>query len=105
MSDFIIDDHGSIVLLRPESQDAIEWIAENIGSPLPWFAGGDWPCPRLLSPPCYAVSWTITLVGNPTPRPDTNPTRPPSTGTKKVGTEPEGPTLVNTLALFFISDC
>jgi hypothetical protein len=40
MSDFIIDDHGSIVLLRPESQDALEWIAENIGSPLPWFAGG-----------------------------------------------------------------
>ncbi len=40
MSDFTVDDHGSIILLKPETQEAFEWIAENIGAPIPWFAGG-----------------------------------------------------------------
>ena len=40
MSDFTVDDHGSLILLKPESQEAFEWIAENIGAPIPWFAGG-----------------------------------------------------------------
>jgi hypothetical protein len=40
MSDFTVDDHGSLILLKPESPEAFEWIAENIGAPIPWFAGG-----------------------------------------------------------------
>jgi len=40
MSDFTIDDHGSLVLLKPETQEAFSWIAENIGTPVIWFAGG-----------------------------------------------------------------
>ena len=40
MSDFTIDDHGSLILLKPETTEAFEWIAENIGAPIPWFAGG-----------------------------------------------------------------
>ena len=40
MSDFTLDDHGSVVLLKPETPEAFNWIAENIGAPIPWFAGG-----------------------------------------------------------------
>ena len=40
MSDFTVDAHGSLILLKPESPEAFEWIAENIGAPIPWFAGG-----------------------------------------------------------------
>ena len=40
MSDFTVDDHGSLILLKPESPEAFEWIADNIGAPSPWFAGG-----------------------------------------------------------------
>ena len=40
MSDFTLDDHGSLVLLKPETLKAFSWIAENIEAPIPWFAGG-----------------------------------------------------------------
>jgi len=40
MSDFTVDDHGSLVLLKPETPEAFEWITENIRAPIPWFAGG-----------------------------------------------------------------
>jgi len=40
MSDFTVDDHGSLILLKPETPEAFSWIAENIGAPIPWFAGG-----------------------------------------------------------------
>jgi hypothetical protein len=39
MSDFTIDDHGSLILLTPRSAGAIEWITDNLGPELPWFAG------------------------------------------------------------------
>ena len=48
MSDFTVDDHGSIILLKPETQEAFEWIAENIGAPIPWFAGGIALEPRIM---------------------------------------------------------
>ena len=48
MSDFTVDDHGSIILLKPETQEAFEWIAEKIGAPIPWFAGGIALEPRIM---------------------------------------------------------
>ena len=48
MSDFTVDDHGSIILLKPETQEAFDWIAENIGAPIPWFAGGIALEPRIM---------------------------------------------------------
>ena len=39
MSDFTLDDHGSLVLLKPKTQEACSWITEHIGAPIPWFAG------------------------------------------------------------------
>jgi len=48
MSDFTIDDHGSLVLLKPETQEAFSWIAENIGAPVIWFAGGIPLEPRII---------------------------------------------------------
>ena len=50
MSDFTVDDHGSIILLKPETQEAFEWIAENIGAPIPWFAGGIALEPQIMRP-------------------------------------------------------
>ena len=49
MSDFTIDDHGSLVLLKPETQEAYSWIAEHIGAPVPWFAGAIALEPRSMS--------------------------------------------------------
>jgi len=48
MSDITVDDHGSLVLLKPEPPEAFEWIAENIGAPIPWFAGGIALEPRIM---------------------------------------------------------
>ena len=39
MTDFTIDDHGSIVLLRPETRQAWAWILDNLGQEAPTFAG------------------------------------------------------------------
>jgi hypothetical protein len=39
MSDFTVDDHGPIVLLKPETAEAVSWIAEHLGAQAPWFAG------------------------------------------------------------------
>ena len=50
MSDFTLDDHGSVVLLKPETPEAFEWIAENIQAPVPWFAGAIAIEPRIMHP-------------------------------------------------------
>ena len=39
MTDFTVDDHGSIVLLRPETLQAWSWILANLGQEVPTFAG------------------------------------------------------------------
>tara|TARA_R100000315_G_scaffold49676_1_gene23850 strand:+ start:1017 stop:1229 length:213 start_codon:yes stop_codon:yes gene_type:complete len=39
MTDFTIDDHGSIVLLHPVTDQARAWIQENLGDNLPRLAG------------------------------------------------------------------
>ena len=49
MSDFTLDDHGSLVLLKPETLEAFSWLAENIEAPIPWFAGGIALEPRSMS--------------------------------------------------------
>lgn len=35
MTDFIVADHGSIVLLLPRSPEARDWVAENLPSDAP----------------------------------------------------------------------
>ena len=39
MHDFSLDDHGTIVLLRPETHQARVWVLENLGDNLPSIAG------------------------------------------------------------------
>ncbi len=39
MTDFTIDDHGSIVLLHPVTDQARAWIQENLGDGLTILAG------------------------------------------------------------------
>lgn len=40
-----IDDHGTVVILRPVSDTARDWLEENVGAP---GEGGVWRCePRM----------------------------------------------------------
>lgn len=38
MTDFTVDDHGSIVLLRPETRQAWTWVRDNLGERVPAFS-------------------------------------------------------------------
>lgn len=40
MSDFRVEDHGSVVLLVPLTEAAREWCAEHVAPDVPWHAGG-----------------------------------------------------------------
>ena len=40
MTDFILADHGSIIILAPVSDDARYWIDDNLDPETPWFGKG-----------------------------------------------------------------
>ena len=39
MTDFTLDDHGRIILMRPETLAALHWIQENLMDGGTWVAG------------------------------------------------------------------
>jgi hypothetical protein len=51
VNDIIVENHGSIVLLRPVSPGAVAWLEENVASE-PWqWTGGALACePRTVGP-------------------------------------------------------
>lgn len=38
--DFDIADHGSIIILRPLTEDARYWVDDNLSPDTQWFGGG-----------------------------------------------------------------
>lgn len=51
--DFDIADHGSIIILRPLTEDARYWVDDNLSPDTQWFAGGA-AVERRYFPPIYA---------------------------------------------------
>ena len=47
-ADVTIEFHGSIVGIRPNTEPAREWIAENVDEDAPWFGGALVCEPRYL---------------------------------------------------------
>lgn len=39
MSDLLVLDHGSVVLIVPESAQGVDWLSDNVAEPL-WFGPG-----------------------------------------------------------------
>ena len=46
--DYRVENHGSLALVYPISQDAKNWIDENVSSDSQWFGGGLAVEPRYL---------------------------------------------------------
>lgn len=47
---FTVEDHGSIVLIRPLTSDVSEWLVENVDPEAQWY-GGALACePRYVEP-------------------------------------------------------
>jgi hypothetical protein len=40
MSDFELQDEGTVVVLYPRNEAASEWVAEHLGDDLTWWVGG-----------------------------------------------------------------
>jgi hypothetical protein len=47
---FTVEDHGSIVLVRPLTDDVEEWLEEHTDEESQWFGGALVVEPRYLSP-------------------------------------------------------
>jgi hypothetical protein len=47
---FNIEDHGSLVLVRPLTDDVEEWLHENTADDAQWFGGALVVEPRYLEP-------------------------------------------------------
>jgi hypothetical protein len=65
MSDFQIADHGSIISIKPVSDAARQWVAENVVSePWQWLGGAlclDVRCARHLVDEIAAQGFEISL--------------------------------------------
>lgn len=40
MTDFVIADHGSTIILKPVSPEARYWVDDNLPGDTPWFGRG-----------------------------------------------------------------
>lgn len=49
-SDYLIENHGSIILLRPTNAYARQFLSESVDSEAQWFAGALAVEPRYLGP-------------------------------------------------------
>ncbi len=68
MYDFTLDDHGSIVLLRPENQEATAWIQINLGSGITWSNGAVAIERQYVTPILYSINAdNLTWSPDPTP--------------------------------------
>lgn len=47
---FDIENHGSIVLIRPHTADCADWLRENTASDAQWFGGALVVEPRYVEP-------------------------------------------------------
>ena len=56
VSDFDIENHGSVVLLRPLSTDADNWVQENISDDVLRFGGAVVVEPRYIGPVMEGLS-------------------------------------------------
>lgn len=54
---FDIEDHGSVVLVRPHTTDVRDWLVENISDEAQWFGGA------LVVEPRYVEALFLGLVG------------------------------------------
>ena len=62
--DFSLVDHGSIVLLRPHTDAARDWVADNIGCSAEW-AGGIVIEPRYVTSIVYGMEEAGLQEGEP----------------------------------------
>jgi hypothetical protein len=49
-NDFLLFDHGSVLILRPDSDAARDWVDDNLPDDALWFGGGVAIEPRYIGP-------------------------------------------------------